>query len=384
MQCFANHYQSTWLNPWFTCAASRKTDIPSTFCAVSFACSYLTRHLYIPSLSNLWAQPKPYGLKVCIITVIITYRVLFVPAFISIDADHWDKHVLVDSVIPICRAPILLKKGVHAFPFEILLSNALSESVECGLGHVRYKLMCQVHVKPAWPLFSSYLKTQRSVMLVRLPQDSFPRCISQTHTLGNDEIHVLVETAHITPGTPFALSFSFSRPPASVEQVCVKLIERQKFRARVKRTTRILHHEIVLVPTSEPRLTRPDELHCVFRVPDKQTLQVHPSTCNPNIRVRHWIQILLHFTALDGSPKEILMDAPISVLKDAIENYITLPAYQQASDTTPPSPAVVASSSLAAQARPTSWLTKLNPRRSWLVDSVPPPAYDEAISSPAC
>ncbi|KAI9492496.1 hypothetical protein BDB00DRAFT_828481 [Zychaea mexicana] len=354
---------------------------------------------------------------------------------------HWDKHVLVDSIIPICRSPVVLKKGVHAFPFEILLSNALSESVECGLGHVRYKLLCQVHIKPAWSPFGSQLKAQRAVVLVRLPQqDSVPRCISQTHTLkthsrsntsdssnnsssrcndicssstnysnsnnsnNNEELHVLVESAHITPGTPLALCFSFSHAPSTINDLSVKLIERQKFRARAKRTTRILHHEITLAP-SDPDLlkhqlrhaNKTTELRCVFAVPDKETLQVHPSTSNPNIRVRHWIQITLRFTLQDGTPKEILMDAPISVLMDCIDDYITLPVYHQHAPPTPqpserdlsaaastssssllPSPQSqqqpVASASaplLGPQPPPVptpskSWLNRLTPRRSWL------------------
>ncbi|KAI9247154.1 hypothetical protein BDA99DRAFT_576385 [Phascolomyces articulosus] len=359
-------------------------------------------------------------------------------------SQHWDKHVLVDSIIPICRSPVLLKKGVHAFPFEILLSNALSESVECGLGHVRYKLLCQVHIKPAWSPFGSQLKQQRPVVLVRLPhQDSLPRCISQTHTLQpsnndsntttNEELHVLVESAHITPGTPLALCFSFSRPPLTIDHVSVKLIERQKFRARAKRTTRILHHEITLLPSDPPDVFQQqlehfpsslsDELRCVFAVPDKETLQVHPSTSNPNIRVRHWIQITLRFILQDGTPKEILMDAPISVLLNSIDDYITLPAYDQhapspslsttSSVSTIPSP--IHSSSLSTsttqqQQQPShstsriipqtsvstplstiegptptpskSWLNKLHPRRSWLMGEkkeVPPPKYDDVV-----
>ncbi|KAI8145204.1 hypothetical protein BJV82DRAFT_667104 [Fennellomyces sp. T-0311] len=326
-------------------------------------------------------------------------RFPFFPILLA--AHHWDKHVLVDSIIPICRSPVVLKKGAHAFPFEILLSNALSESVECGLGHVRYKLLCQVHIKPAWSPFGSQLKAQRAVMLVRLPQqDSVPRCISQTHTLesnsnnnnnsssSSEELHVLVETAHITPGTPLGLCFSFSHAPAAIDHLSVKLIERQKFRARAKRTTRILHHEITLAPSNPELLDQllkqnSDELRCVFAVPDKETLQVHPSTSNPNIRVRHWIQISLRFTLQDGTPKEILMDAPISVLMDCIEDYITLPAYRLH----PPSPEPSASTSTPLDVAPTptpskSWLNKLNPRRSWLGDKkdAPPPKYDDVVS----
>ncbi|ORY98488.1 hypothetical protein BCR43DRAFT_487611 [Syncephalastrum racemosum] len=317
---------------------------------------------------------------------------------------YWDKHILVDSVIPISRSPIALKKGIHAFPFEILLSNALSESVECGLGHVRYKLHCQVHIKPSWSLFTSCLRAQQPVVLVRLPQDAGPRCINQTHRLTDtDDLHILVETAHITPGTPLALSFAFSRPPAAIHHLCVKLIERQKFRARSKRTTRILHHEITLT-TSTSLADHPpghNELRCVFAIPDKHTLQVHPSTYNPNIRVRHWIQILLRFTLHDGTPKEVLMDAPVSVLMETIEGYTTLPAYPPPSDespasssyatplspsTTPPAADVPTAAAVLKDSAITptpstssSWLNKLNPRRSWRPDVKPPPSYDDIV-----
>ncbi|CDS12611.1 hypothetical protein LRAMOSA04797 [Lichtheimia ramosa] len=300
-------------------------------------------------------------------------------------SQHWDKHVIVDSVIPISRSPVSLKRGAHAFPFEILLSNALSESVECGLGHVRYKLLCQVQMKPAWAPFTTQIKTQRPVVLVRLPQDSVPRCITQTHTLSpnGQELHVLVESAHITPGTPLALSFSFSHPPGIINDLCVKLIERQKFRARAKRTTRILHHEITLAPRDPPILDHRQidgahtELRCVFAVPDKHTLQLHPSTVNPNIRVRHWIQIALHFTMSDGTPKEVLMDAPVSVIMDTIEDYITLPAYETVHAPAP----VYSPSSPETHPSSSSWLSKLNPKRALLASDLPPSYEDIASSS---
>ena len=279
-------------------------------------------------------------------------------------------------------------------------------------------------MKSTWSPFTSQLKQQRSVVLIRLPQqENVPRCINQTHTLEtatpyhNEELHVLIESAHITPGTPLALCFSFSRPPLMIDHLSVKLIERQKFRARAKKTTRILHHEITLLPNDSDHqqqlnsITTTDELRCIFEVPDKETLQVHPSTSNPNIRVRHWLQITLRFILQDGTPKEILMDAPISVLLDSIDDYITLPAYDlhappsslsvhnnnnnnnnnnsNPSSSSPqqqqqqqPTLLLLSSSSSPTPTPSKSWLNKLNPRRSsWLGEKkeVPPPKYDDVV-----
>ncbi|KAI9315937.1 hypothetical protein BX666DRAFT_1952978 [Dichotomocladium elegans] len=312
-------------------------------------------------------------------------------------AQHWDKHIIVDSMIPISRSPIMLKKGIHAFPFEILLSNALSESIECGLGHVRYKLICQLFMKPvgSWASlspFQSHLSASCPVVLVRLPHENVPRCITQTHILDpslGSELHILVETAHITPGKPLAISFFFSRPPCSVDRICCKLIERQKFRARAKRSTRILHHEITLTPSKEPE-QQEQELRCTYLVPDNSTLRVHPSTSNPNIRVRHWIQISIVFTMRDGVSKEILMDAPVSVLMDTIEDSLTLPAYQTIQNQhhailphiSSPSSACSSYSSSSISLSSMTWLKKLNPRRNsrTAVEITPPPRYQDIAS----
>lgn len=315
-----------------------------------------------------------------------------------IAAEPWDKHVLVDTVIPICHAPILLKKGMHAFPFEILLSNALSESVECGLGHIRYHLVCQVHLKPTWSPFGAQLKATHPVTLVRLPQDTVPRCITQTHAIDDtNELHIMIDSAHITPGASLDLSFYFVRPVASVQDVTVKLIERQKFRARSQRVTRILHHEVTLLPLRPFCFNNTHaEQHCLFGIPDKQTLEVHPSTTNPNIRVRHWLQVAIRFILRPGTePREIVMDCPISVLKNSIEDYITLPAYQNplpppsynSHDHRPPqrffsSTNMNSNHRISLQSptpRPsssTSWLSKLNSRRStWMLGK--PPSYEQ-------
>ncbi|SAM02729.1 hypothetical protein [Absidia glauca] len=290
-------------------------------------------------------------------------------------SEHWDKQVLVDTLIPICRTPMRLKKGAHAFPFEILLSNALSESIECGLGHVRYKLVCQVNTQPpTWhshsplrfsmsPLMNSPLKAKQSVTLVRLPSPDTPRCITQTHHVTpHDQLNMVVETAHLTPGALLPVSLHFSRPESiqSLDSLSVKLIERQKFRAPSKQTTRILHHEITLQQQStkqestDPQANDIDpdstdvvngsETRFVYLVPDSRSLQVHPSTTNRIIRVRHWVQVALTLTLTNGETKDIWMDTPISVLLSSLDDYHTLPLYQSDDPTTttalspPPSP----------------------------------------------
>ncbi|KAI8064688.1 hypothetical protein BC940DRAFT_320886 [Gongronella butleri] len=253
-------------------------------------------------------------------------------------SQHWDKQVLVDSEIPISHTPMYLKGGKHAFPFEILLSNTLSESIECGLGHVRYKLICQIRTQSHWRSFllpktaapaAAHIRAKRSVILVRLPSQDSPRCISQTHHLQEQQqLNMVIETAHVTPGAALPLSLHFSHPEAivSLQQLSVKLIERQKFRAPSKQTTRILHHEITL--QQQQQCWADQEARFIYIVPDSRSLQVHPTTTNRIIRVRHWIQVSLSLTLKNGETKEIWMDAPISVLLASLDDYHTLPVYQ--------------------------------------------------------
>ncbi|KAG0168237.1 hypothetical protein DFQ28_005205 [Apophysomyces sp. BC1034] len=268
-----------------------------------------------------------------------------------------------------------LKKGTHSVPFEVLLSNALSESIECGLGRVRYKLLCRVNVKPWSTLFGSYLKAYCPVVLVRLPPTDTPRCITQTHVLADDQLNIVIDSAHITPGSNLSLSVLFSKPGFSIDQLVVKLIERQKFRAPSKHTTRILHHEITLT-SSDPHIVDRDEIRAVYVIPDKQTLQIHPSTANRNIRVRHWIQVSLRLLlpGQTSTPKEILMDAPITVLESPIDDYITLPVYEQTeqTDTTYYTPEIEFSVVAPASCSSSSWLKRIQKRYLSKEDAAPP------------
>ncbi|KAI9305482.1 hypothetical protein BJ944DRAFT_67185 [Cunninghamella echinulata] len=231
-----------------------------------------------------------------------------------------------------------LKKGTHVFPFEILLSNSLSESIECGLGHVRYKIICQVNTStPTWKPFSTCkgFKAKQNVILVRLPSQDSPRCITQTHHINEqDQLNIVLETAHLTPGhlLPFTLHFSNPDHIQSIHQMTVKLIERQKFRAPSRQTTRILHHEITLQQDSEDEQSSwtidQNDVRFNYMIPDSRSLQVHPSTTNRMIRVRHWIQLSFTILLKNGDQKEIWMDTPIHVLLASLDDYLTLPAYQ--------------------------------------------------------
>ncbi|CAO3652280.1 unnamed protein product [Cunninghamella echinulata] len=262
-------------------------------------------------------------------------------------SQHWDKQILVDTVIPICRSSMYLKKGTHVFPFEILLSNSLSESIECGLGHVRYKIICQVNTSTStWKPFSSTkgFKAKQNVILVRLPSQDSPRCITQTHHINEQEqLNIVLETAHLTPGhlLPFTLHFSNPDHIQSIHQMTVKLIERQKFRAPSRQTTRILHHEITLQQQQQQQqqqqnnedeqsswIIDQNDIRFNYMIPDSQSLQVHPSTTNRMIRVRHWIQLSFTVLLKNGEQKEIWMDTPIHVLLASLDDYLTLPAYQ--------------------------------------------------------
>ncbi|KAI9271146.1 hypothetical protein EDC94DRAFT_597317 [Helicostylum pulchrum] len=311
-------------------------------------------------------------------------------------SQHWDKHILVDSIIPISKNSVLLKKGTHAFPFEILLSNALSESIECGLGHIRYKLLCQVHVKPRFLLIKSVLQSQKQVILVRLPSiENQLQSVTQTHVINDvgGQLTLNIERGQLIPGTLLPISFHFNQRCAvrAIEQLSVKLVERQKYKAPSKQTTRILHHEIALSSnnnnqddddalslTKSTSDTGSSEIRIVYVVPDKHTLKVRPSTSHPNIRVRHWIQIHIRLLLNDGTIKDLQMDASISVLLSSMDHYLTLPVYNQEPEsstsagtntttitttTTTVSHALSTTSisSITSSIRPNSWLKKIYP-----------------------
>ncbi|KAI8639594.1 hypothetical protein BD408DRAFT_421204 [Parasitella parasitica] len=319
-------------------------------------------------------------------------------------SQHWDTHILVDSTIPICKNLVLLKKGTHSFPFEILLSNALSESIECGLGNVRYKLLCQVHVKPRLMFLNkSVLHTQRPVVLMRLPTlDSQQQCITQTHVINDcgGQLTLVIEKSHVIPGILLPISFYFSSSchVRAVEQVGVKLIERQKYRAPSKQTNRILHSEIALCSSpSAPSALSENQLRCVYAVPDKHTIQVRASTSHPNIRVRHWIQIYLRLELKDQTTKDLQMDAPISVLLASVDDYLNLPVYSSKSNGGNTALCTTCrSTSSSSSASSSVWLQKLYPikynqnaasinmyssysHHLMKLITAPPPSYEDII-----
>jgi hypothetical protein len=363
---------------------------------------------FIGISKTLWPEGKLYCfyklMKLTSIYLSIYLYTFFLKKKKKKASQHWDKHVLVDSVIPVCKN-VFLKKGTHAFPFEILLSNALSESIECGLGSVRYKLLCRVHVQPRFLLIKSLLQTQRPIVLIRLPTlENQQQCITQTHVINDSggQLNLAIEKSYLVPGIQLPISFYFNQP-CTVEQITVKLVERQKYRASSKQSTRILHHEIVLSPLRCPD-QHLDEIRTVYVVPDKHTLKVRASTSHYNIRVRHWIQIYLKLILRDGTTKDLQMDAPISVLLESVDQYLALPVYdidnvsQEKELNTTKSLSTLTSTFIASSYHPLFWLQKIYPmkqtnrldankslqqRNNSLMKlmTAPPPLYEDVISS---
>ncbi|KAL7317825.1 hypothetical protein PS15m_004130 [Mucor circinelloides] len=301
-------------------------------------------------------------------------------------SQHWDKHILVDSIIPVCKNSVLLKK----------------ESIECGLGNVRYKLLCQVHVKPRFIFINkSILHTQRPVVLMRLPTlESQQQCITQTHVINDcgGQLTLVIEKSHLIPGSQIPISFYFSPSchVLAVEQIDVKLIERQKYRAPSKQTNRILHHEIALSsPSSATPHFSDNLLRCVYAVPSKHTIQVRASTSHPNIRIRHWIQIYLRLELKDQTIKDLQMDAPISVLLAAVDDYLNLPVYTSKINHSS-SNALSTSASSTTSFSSSAWLHKLYPIKQDANTSLkvytnqnhhlmklitaPPPLYEDIVA----
>jgi hypothetical protein len=71
----------------------------------------------------------------------------------------------------------------------------------------------------------------------------------------------------------------------------------------------------------------------VYVVPDKHKLKVHPSTCHPNIKVKHWIQVYLKLLLKDGTTKDLQLEASITVLLSSMDDYLTLPLYSSDNST---------------------------------------------------
>ncbi|KAL0087440.1 hypothetical protein J3Q64DRAFT_1885316 [Phycomyces blakesleeanus] len=310
------------------------------------------------------------------------------------EADHWDKQVLVDSTLQVSCTPQQLGKGTHRFPFEVLLSNALSESIECSYGRISYKLHCQALVRAfPWPCLLP-LRTKIPVELVRLPPTEGPNSVSLTRVLGNNHtLAVTIETTNLVPGALLPVSLSLQtllslttttttttttssssssslsnnqnkNTPLVLTSLTVKLIERQRIRAPAHYTTRLHHHQITLTPHSpftspcqiKPSGDQINETRILYRVPSKESLLLHTSSTNRNMRVRHWLQIFMSFVLPDNTLHDIMVDTPVLVLPGTLHDpsSFSLPVYQ------PTAPSLRSPSSTY----PFGWLTRLISRNT--------------------
>ncbi|KAI9031922.1 hypothetical protein CLU79DRAFT_730706 [Phycomyces nitens] len=298
------------------------------------------------------------------------------------EADHWDKQVLVDSTLQVSCTPQQLAKGTHRFPFEVLLSNALSESIECSYGRISYKLHCEALVRAfPWPCLLP-LRTRIPVELVRLPPTEGPNSVSLTRILDdNHSLIVTVEATNLVPGALLPVSLSLqtaSNTPLVLTSLTVKLIERQRIRAPAHYTTRLHHHQITLTPHSP--FTSPceikgssdqsNETRILYRVPSKESLLLHTSSTNRNMRVRHWLQVFMSFVLPDNTLHDIMIDSPVLVLPGTLHDpSFSLPVYQ------PTAPSLRAPSSTY----PFGWLTRLVSRNTKPLIIPPHYTYQQSI-----
>jgi hypothetical protein len=257
-------------------------------------------------------------------------------------------------------------------------------------------------------------------MLIRLPSfESQQQCITQTHLINNTggQLTLMVEKSNITPGIllPIYFSINYSCLVHTVDHLSVKLIERQKYKAPEKQTSRILHNEISLSPTTpfvfghDENNHNYSEIRTVYVIPDKHTLKVHPSTTYSNIRVRHWLQIYLRLLLKDGTFKDLHIDAPVYVFLASSSDCSILPVYESAPSTSAvASPnyhqrainehenlgnriicrSISSSNFLCSLTKPTSWLKKAShtvkngKKKSnalMMLMTDPPPCYEEAL-----
>ena len=248
------------------------------------------------------------------------------------------------------------------------------------------------------------MKTEKNITLMRIPNLD-QRTITQTHAINpfGGQLTLNIEKGHLVPGTLLPITFNFNHACSvqAVDQISVKLIERQKYKAPSKSTTRILHHEIGLSQNSHSGLSNTDnngkEMHLVYAVPGIQKLKVHSTTSHPNIKVRHWIQIYIRLILQDGTMKELQIEASILVLLSAMDDFLTLPLYDEEQQELPSDPVTTTtatvshalsstsiSSSISSSIINTSWLKSIYPIKQennqhdlMLLITAPPPLYVE-------
>lgn len=246
--------------------------------------------------------------------------------------------------------------GEYFYNFELAIPQSLPESLENTYGSVSYALVATIERPGA---FRSKISGSQAVTFVRCPADNNieinePIAISKAW---EDQLYyeIVISGKAFPIGTRMPISFKFT-PLAKIElhRIRVYITENSEYFCRNKKvhrmdpTKRFLLEELVsehgpsgnLLLELEGGDADTTDLDLEPLIPEtfpKRKDNLHPFSTYENIKVHHWVKIVLRISRSDPDPKaepgkkkhfEISIDSPIHLLDAKCTNTnVYLPAY---------------------------------------------------------
>ncbi|ODQ55066.1 hypothetical protein SAICODRAFT_89218 [Saitoella complicata NRRL Y-17804] len=257
--------------------------------------------------------------------------------------------------------------GEYAYTFELPLDSKLPETIECDMGSVKYELEAIVERAGA---FKSDLKGKTEIVLIRSPgegslEGSEPIAISRNWY---DQLHydIVVSGKAFPIGQKIPIAFKLT-PLAKVRvhRIKIFLTENVEYYCRNKKVHRLEPTRKILLleksadnasasSSSNPVQDGSDsllgqlegnlsigstELEFSAQIPGctpkEKKEKLHFDTTYPNIRVHHWLKIVMRLSKVDENNSgrrrhfEISIDSPIHLMSCRCTMANTaLPAYE--------------------------------------------------------
>ncbi|KAI9494040.1 hypothetical protein BDB00DRAFT_820642 [Zychaea mexicana] len=261
-----------------------------------------------------------------------------------------------------------INAGLHRWPFEFLLPNRLTETIEDDLAKVFYYVSVTVH-RPG--LSVPNLKSRREILLLRtmttydsaLASHNLPTTsINVERQLEYCEAHVCVETAIVSSGTQFPITLTLTphtKNDVSLESFNVIASEQRIYRLPEYGARRAEMFDFKLKLSSVSNTNDPSLRHVVKEVPPAQlkraltTKNAHiplpfsyrfvlklpncvdgmnHSTFFNEIELRHCLKISIELSVPDQPERSIInLELPFTILDCRLkEDYAVLPTYEEA------------------------------------------------------
>lgn len=307
--------------------------------------------------------------------------------------------------------------GEYFYNFELPLPQSLPETIESNFGSVKYSLEASIE-KPG--AFRSKVSGTKEVVVVRAPADgniegNEPIAISKQW---EDQLYydIIISGKAFPIGTPIPIAFKLT-PLAKIEvhRIRVYITENSEYYCRNKRVHRIepnkkfligekvssegLSGNLLLeldssVQMSGDTVSSAAELELNLVIPEsflpKKREILRPNTTCENIKIHHWIKIVIRLSRPDPNPEpdaepgkkkhfEISIESPIHLLDSRCTNSnVYVPAYIDPVSRRPSSASI-----RSMRPIPTAEVHENRLIHFLRKPSIAPPTFDADVAPPA-